>query len=196
MSHLEDRQQAEKEYRARKDRLWGKPKNILPFPVPTITTVVKAEPPVLTVVPEVPMVVPTENDRLKILLTLKNDLGALSNRINAVLVEYGKPSDERYYPVATIIRAVAGYYKISVRDMLSARRTRSVVRPRQVAMYLAKQLTLRSLPDIGRRFGGRDHTTVLHAVRKIESLRAINPELDRQLKELTAILAEQPANAS
>ena len=55
-------------------------------------------------------------------------------------------------------------------DLLSSRRTANVVRPRQVAMYLAKILTLRSLPEIGRRFGGRDHTTVLHAVRKIESL--------------------------
>jgi len=54
--------------------------------------------------------------------------------------------------------------------LLSSRRTANVVRPRQVAMYLAKILTLRSLPEIGRRFGGRDHTTVLHAVRKIESL--------------------------
>jgi chromosomal replication initiator protein len=53
---------------------------------------------------------------------------------------------------------------------LSSRRTANVVRPRQIAMYLAKTLTLRSLPEIGRRFGGRDHTTVLHAVRKIETL--------------------------
>jgi chromosomal replication initiator protein len=67
-------------------------------------------------------------------------------------------------------------------DLLSSRRTAVVVKPRQIAMYLAKTLTLRSLPEIGRRFGGRDHTTVLHAVRKIESLshadRALNDELE------------------
>ncbi len=63
-----------------------------------------------------------------------------------------------------------GQYNVSRSDLLSSRRTANVVRPRQVAMYLAKTLTLRSLPEIGRRFGGRDHTTVLHAVRKIEGL--------------------------
>ena len=65
---------------------------------------------------------------------------------------------------------VARQYNVSRSDLLSSRRTANVVRPRQVAMYLAKTLTLRSLPEIGRRFGGRDHTTVLHAVRKIEAL--------------------------
>ena len=65
---------------------------------------------------------------------------------------------------------VARVYNVSRADLLSSRRTANVVRPRQVAMYLAKILTLRSLPEIGRRFGGRDHTTVLHAVRKIETL--------------------------
>jgi len=76
----------------------------------------------------------------------------------------GKISIER------IQQAVACTYNISSMDMRSARRTANIVRPRQVAMYLAKTLTLRSLPEIGRRFGGRDHTTVLHAVRKIEAL--------------------------
>ena len=73
---------------------------------------------------------------------------------------------------------------------MSSRRTANVVRPRQVAMYLAKTLTLRSLPEIGRRFGGRDHTTVLHAVRKIENLvhndAALAEEIElikRQLQE-------------
>ena len=62
------------------------------------------------------------------------------------------------------------HYNIRLSDMHSARRARQVARPRQVAMYLAKQLTARSLPEIGRKFGGRDHTTVMHAVRKIEEL--------------------------
>jgi len=72
--------------------------------------------------------------------------------------------------VATIIRETAAHYGVAVEDVLSQRRTWKVMRPRQIAMYLAKVLTLRSLPDIGRRFGGRDHTTILHGVRKIEAL--------------------------
>ena len=66
---------------------------------------------------------------------------------------------------------MAEHFNIRVADMYSARRARAVARPRQVAMYLAKQLTSRSLPEIGRKFGGRDHTTVMHAVRKVEELR-------------------------
>ncbi|HRQ60621.1 MAG TPA: helix-turn-helix domain-containing protein, partial [Alphaproteobacteria bacterium] len=65
---------------------------------------------------------------------------------------------------------VAEHYNLRMTDMHSARRARNVARPRQVAMYLAKQLTARSLPEIGRKFGGRDHTTVMHAVRKVEEL--------------------------
>jgi len=72
--------------------------------------------------------------------------------------------------IEDIQRIVARHYNVSRADILSARRTATVVRPRQIAMYLAKVLTLRSLPEIGRRFGGRDHTTVLHAVRKIDGL--------------------------
>jgi chromosomal replication initiator protein len=64
---------------------------------------------------------------------------------------------------------------------LSERRARAVARPRQAAMWIAKQITTRSLPDIGRRFGGRDHTTVLHAVRRIEALKAEDPSLARDL---------------
>ena len=71
--------------------------------------------------------------------------------------------------IEDIQKLVASHYSVSRADILSSRRTASVVKPRQVAMFLAKMLTLRSLPEIGRRFGGRDHTTVLHAVRKIEA---------------------------
>ena len=77
---------------------------------------------------------------------------------------------ERRVTIDEIQKRVAEHYTIKVADMHSARRSRSVARPRQVAMYLAKQLTARSLPEIGRKFGGRDHTTVMHAVRKIEEL--------------------------
>jgi len=81
-----------------------------------------------------------------------------------------RPQDPKRVKIEDIQRVVARQYNISRSDLLSSRRTANVVRPRQVAMYLAKTLTLRSLPEIGRRFGGRDHTTVLHAVRKIEGL--------------------------
>jgi chromosomal replication initiator protein len=72
--------------------------------------------------------------------------------------------------------------------MHSARRARAVARPRQVAMYLAKQLTPRSLPEIGRKFGGRDHTTVMHAVRKIEELKAQDRTLAEDLELLRRML--------
>lgn len=81
-----------------------------------------------------------------------------------------RPQEPRRVKIEDIQRVVARQYNVSRSDLLSSRRTANVVRPRQVAMYLAKTLTLRSLPEIGRRFGGRDHTTVLHAVRKIEAL--------------------------
>jgi chromosomal replication initiator protein len=79
-------------------------------------------------------------------------------------------SHDRRITIDEIQRKVAEHYNIRMSDMHSARRARNVARPRQVAMYLAKQLTARSLPEIGRKFGGRDHTTVMHAVRKIEEL--------------------------
>ena len=81
-----------------------------------------------------------------------------------------RPQEPKRVKIEDIQRVVARQYNVSRADLLSSRRTANVVRPRQVAMYLAKTLTLRSLPEIGRRFGGRDHTTVLHAVRKIEGL--------------------------
>jgi chromosomal replication initiator protein len=79
-------------------------------------------------------------------------------------------ANDRRVTIDEIQKKVAEHYNIRVADMHSARRARAVARPRQVAMYLAKQLTARSLPEIGRKFGGRDHTTVMHAVRKVEEL--------------------------
>jgi len=78
---------------------------------------------------------------------------------------------DRRVTIEEIQKKVAAHFNIRTSDMHSARRARSVARPRQVAMYLAKQLTSRSLPEIGRKFGGRDHTTVMHAVKKVEELR-------------------------
>ena len=79
-------------------------------------------------------------------------------------------ANDRRITIDEIQRKVAEHYNIRLADMHSARRARNVARPRQVAMYLAKQLTSRSLPEIGRKFGGRDHTTVMHAVKKVEEL--------------------------
>jgi chromosomal replication initiator protein len=92
---------------------------------------------------------------------------------------------EKRITVDDIQKATAEHFGLKQADLISERRTRSVARPRQAAMWLAKQMTTRSLPDIGRRFGGRDHTTVLHAVRRIEELRAGDPQLARDLETLT-----------
>ena len=92
--------------------------------------------------------------------------------------------------IEDIQRLVANHYNVSRADILSSRRTATVVRPRQIAMYLSKQLTLRSLPEIGRRFGGRDHTTVLHAVRKIDGLVAQDTSLAGEIDHLRRMLQE------
>jgi chromosomal replication initiator protein len=86
---------------------------------------------------------------------------------------------EKLVTVENIQKTVAEYYKIRIADLLSKRRSRSIARPRQVAMALAKELTNHSLPEIGDAFGGRDHTTVLHACRRVKELR----ETDRRIGE-------------
>ncbi len=95
-----------------------------------------------------------------------------------------RPAEPKRVRIEDIQRIVARQYNVSRSDLLSSRRTANVVRPRQVAMYLAKVLTLRSLPEIGRRFGGRDHTTVLHAVRKIENLAGNDSALAEEIEGL------------
>ena len=97
-------------------------------------------------------------------------------------------ASERKVTIDEIIRKVADHYNLRMSDLLSARRARQVARPRQVAMYLAKTLTSRSLPDIGRRFGGRDHTTVIHAVRKIEELRVTDSQIAEDVELLRRML--------
>lgn len=92
---------------------------------------------------------------------------------------------ERRITVDEIQKTVAEHFTLKQADLLSERRTRSVARPRQIAMYLCKQHTTRSYPDIGRRFGGRDHTTVLHGVRKIEELMAQDEQIARDVEALT-----------
>jgi chromosomal replication initiator protein len=101
-----------------------------------------------------------------------------------------RPQDPKRVKIEDIQRIVARQYNVSRADLLSSRRTANVVRPRQIAMYLAKALTLRSLPEIGRRFGGRDHTTVLHAVRKIETLASNDAALAEEIELLKRLLQE------
>ncbi len=101
-----------------------------------------------------------------------------------------RPQEPKRVKIEDIQRVVARQYNVSRSDLLSSRRTANVVRPRQVAMYLAKTLTLRSLPEIGRRFGGRDHTTVLHAVRKIEGLVGSDTALADEIELLKRQLQE------
>jgi chromosomal replication initiator protein len=90
----------------------------------------------------------------------------------------------RRITVDEIQKACAAHYRIDPAEMRSKRRARAVARPRQVAMYLAKKMTPRSLPEIGRIFGGRDHSTVIHAVRTIEELRQTNPDIDADVRAL------------
>ena len=138
----------------------------------------------------------------KIVSNVRELEGAL-NRVTAYSDLVGRPvtlemtqevlqdlirSNDRRVSIAEIQRHVAEYFNVRLSDLLSARRARAVARPRQVAMYLAKQLTSRSLPEIGRKFGGRDHTTVMHAVRRIEELRETDSSLDQDIENLRRTL--------
>jgi chromosomal replication initiator protein len=138
----------------------------------------------------------------KIVSNVRELEGAL-NRVTAYSDLVGRPvslemtqevlqdlirSNDRRVSISEIQRHVAEYFNVRLSDLLSARRARAVARPRQVAMYLSKQLTSRSLPEIGRKFGGRDHTTVMHAVRRIEELREVDSSLDQDIENLRRTL--------
>ena len=97
-------------------------------------------------------------------------------------------ASDRRITIEEIQKRVAEHFNIKLAEMSSARRSRAVARPRQVAMYLAKQLTARSLPEIGRKFGGRDHTTVMHAVRKVEELRTADAAFAEDVELLRRML--------
>lgn len=141
------------------------------------------------------------------ILTNGRDLEGAVNRLLAHVTLNGAPltvetaetairdlvrtQEPKRVKIDDIQKLVASHYNISRADILSSRRTANVVRPRQIAMYLSKTLTLRSLPEIGRRFGGRDHTTVLHAVRKIEELVSKDKSLAEVVDLLKRILNEQ-----
>jgi chromosomal replication initiator protein len=97
-------------------------------------------------------------------------------------------ANDRRISIEDIQKHVATHYNIKVSDMHSARRSRAVARPRQVAMYLSKKLTSKSLPEIGRKFGGKDHTTVMHAVKRIEELMAADSEMARDVELIERIV--------
>jgi chromosomal replication initiator protein len=97
-------------------------------------------------------------------------------------------ASERKITVEEIQRKVSEHYNIRLSDMIGPKRVRTYARPRQVAMYLCKQLTSRSLPEIGRRFGGRDHTTVMHGVKRNEELRAKDGQIAEDLELLRRAL--------
>ena len=100
-------------------------------------------------------------------------------------------SNERRITIEDIQNQVAAYYQIRKSELLSGRRTRQIARPRQVAMYLCKQLTTRSLPEIGRKFGNRDHTTVMHAVKRIEELCQTDPGMEEDVERLRSQIEDQ-----
>ena len=138
----------------------------------------------------------------KITANVRELEGAL-NRVTAFALLVGKPisleftretladllrAHEKKLTIDEIQRKVADYYGLKLSDLLSERRAREVARPRQIAMYLAKKMTPRSLPEIGRRFGNRDHTTVMHAVKKVEELRGQDREIDSDVATLARLL--------
>ena len=106
------------------------------------------------------------------------------------LADLIRTRDAKRVRIEDILKIVSRHYKVPRNELLSARRSRDVVRPRQIAMYLAKALTSRSLPEIGRRFGGRDHTTVLHSVRKVEQMIKDDLELGQEIELLKRMLEE------
>ena len=111
-------------------------------------------------------------------------------RVDELLAHVVRAAEPKRIRIEDIQRVVARHYNVTKHDLLSSRRTRTVVKPRQIAMYLAKTMTPRSLPEIGRRFGGRDHTTVLHAVRKIEGLTGEDNKLAQEVELLKRLINE------
>jgi len=112
-------------------------------------------------------------------------------RIDEILGHIYRSGEPKRVRIEDIQRVVARHFNVSKTELLSNRRTRTIVKPRQIAMYLSKVMTPRSLPEIGRRFGGRDHTTVLHAVRKIEDLSGSDNTLAQELELLRRLINDQ-----
>jgi chromosomal replication initiator protein len=116
--------------------------------------------------------------------------GAITLQTTQAVLRDVLGAKERRITIEDIQRRVAAHYNIKTAEMVSSRRARAVVGPRHVAMYLAKQLTTRSLPEIGRKFGGRDHTTVMYGIRRIEERRPKEPALDEDLDRLRRSLED------
>ncbi|WP_454744250.1 chromosomal replication initiator protein DnaA, partial [Ciceribacter selenitireducens] len=114
-------------------------------------------------------------------------------RVDELLAHLVGAAEQKRVRIEDIQRIVARHYNVSRQELVSNRRTRVIVKPRQIAMYLAKTLTPRSFPEIGRRFGGRDHTTVLHAVRKIEELVGEDTKLSHEIELLKRLINENNA---
>jgi len=114
-------------------------------------------------------------------------------RVDELLAHLVGAGEARRVRIEDIQRVVARHYNVSRQELVSNRRTRVIVKPRQIAMYLAKTMTPRSFPEIGRRFGGRDHTTVLHAVRKIEELIGADNKLGHEVELLKRLINENNA---
>ncbi len=176
---------------------WGLVADINPAEYELRLNIIDAK---LSVLPGVDMSRPVVEFLARRLTSSIRELEGALNRIAAYAMMTGRTIDVPFVEevLANLLRAnqrrisideiqtqVAEHYRIRKAEMTSARRAREVARPRQVAMYLSKQLTPKSLPDIGRRFGGRDHTTVIHAVKQIERLRASDSELDADIRLLT-----------
>ena len=107
--------------------------------------------------------------------------------MNKLLKPLLKSNDKRI-TIDEIQKKVSSYYNIRIDDLISSRRIRTFARPRQIAMYLSKKLTTRSLPEIGRKFGGRDHTTVIHAVKKIDELKENDSKFDEDVNLITQMI--------
>lgn len=176
---------------------WGLVADINPAEYELRLNIIDAK---LTALPGIDMSRPVVEFLARRLTSSIRELEGALNRIAAYAMMTGRAIDVAFVEevLANVLRAnqrrisideiqtqVAEHFKIRKAEMTSARRAREVARPRQVAMYLSKQLTPKSLPDIGRRFGGRDHTTVIHAVKQIERLRASDSELDADIRLLT-----------
>lgn len=152
--------------RERRARIWPAPKITMQIPEMTAALLLRGDPPDYSVMWFYHLVFETER------------------KLPLILAQ--RPMTPQKIKVEQIQVACARHYGVSRNDILSARRTAQVVRPRQVGYYLAKVLTLKSLPEIGRRFGGRDHSSVLSGARKIERLRKTDVKLDAELHSIAA----------
>jgi hypothetical protein len=137
------------------------------------------------VLPPIPIPLPEELEEALV----EEPLSQESVLAPALCPTCGSPVAGGRLMITHIQALVAAYYQIPVREMTSSRRNKEVCHPRQVAMYLASELTPKSLPDIGRRFGNRDHTTVIHAIKAVQGRMLVDAEIEADVKALRERLA-------